>query len=144
MPTDALAGRATGNRPRGTGVESFYDPAAQAGCRKRSLRVGVDPAVADLHVGPLHRRPGGAMRDLLLARVARMRFERMVERLAIDVLRMRRQMALHRLRQVGIAAIGHGEPPPALVSIILSTEGSRRLERGQSPFPAARPPRRAL
>ena len=46
------------------------------------------PVVAYLHVGSLHRCPSRAVSDLLLPFVFRMGGEGVVERFAIDVLRM--------------------------------------------------------
>ena len=48
-----------------------------------------DPAATDLHVGALDRRPGGAMRPFLLARIIWMRRKGVIERFAVDVLGVR-------------------------------------------------------
>jgi hypothetical protein len=53
-----------------------------------------NPAVANLDVGPLHREPGNAVRARL---VTWMGHKCVVERLTIDVLRVRRQMSLDRI-----------------------------------------------
>jgi hypothetical protein len=50
-------------------------------CIFRSLRRkrATNPAAADLHVGPLDRRPGDAMRRLFLAQFADMRGKGVIE-----------------------------------------------------------------
>lgn len=48
-----------------------------------------DPALADFNVRSLHGSPGDAVRPLL---ITRMRHKSVIERLAINILRMRRQM----------------------------------------------------
>ena len=53
---------------------------------------------------------GDAMGRFLLTRIAGMSRERMIECLAVDVLGVRRQMALNRFRQVMIATVGHVPP----------------------------------
>ena len=51
-----------------------------------------NPAATDLHVGALDRRPGGAMRPFLLARIIWMRRKGVIERFAVDVLSVRGKM----------------------------------------------------
>ena len=51
------------------------------------------------------------MRNLLLSRIAAMRGERMIECLAIDILRMRGQMVANRRREVGVGSIWHASRP---------------------------------
>jgi hypothetical protein len=58
------------------------------------------PIVPDLDVGSLHGRPGNAMSDFFLPRVVGVRCKRMIESLAIDVLRMVWQMVPNRSREV--------------------------------------------
>jgi hypothetical protein len=48
------------------------------------------------------------MRGFLLARIAGMGGEGVIEGLAIDVLRVRRQMVLHGGGQIVIGSVGHG------------------------------------
>ena len=60
------------------------------------------PMGSDLLVRPFHRGPGCAMRDFLLAVVAPVRCERVIEGLAIDVLGMRWQVITNRRRKVFI------------------------------------------
>src|SRR6516225_1930695 len=66
-----------------------------------------DPAAADLNEGAFDRRPGDAVRRFLLARIAAMRGEGMIESFAIDVLGVRRQMCLYRSRQIIVRSIWH-------------------------------------
>ena len=63
--------------------------------------------VADLFVSSFDGGPGCAVRDLLLPHVAAMRGKGMIEGLAIDILRMRGQVAANRRREVGVGAIWH-------------------------------------
>jgi len=51
------------------------------------------------------------MGGLLLPRITRMRGIGMIERLAVDVLRMFRQMMTNRWRQIGIDRVRHAFPP---------------------------------
>ena len=67
-----------------------------------------NPIVAELDVGPLHGGPGNAMGRLFLPAFAGMRGPGVVERLAINVLRMVGQMIAHRRRQIVIDSIRHG------------------------------------
>src|SRR6516162_109491 len=62
----------------------------------------------DLHVGALDRRPGDAVRGLLLARIAYVRREGMIEGLAVDVLGVWRNVCLHRRRQIAVGTVWHG------------------------------------
>lgn len=71
----------------------------------------MNPAVTNLLVRPLHSRPGNPMRPFLPLRVPVVRRKCVVERLAIDVLRMRRKMMTHRRWQIGIIGIWHNTPP---------------------------------
>lgn len=75
---------------------------------ERPQRLQRHPLIAHLDVGPFYGRPCDAMGDLLLPRVSCMGSERMVEGRAIDILRVRRQMAADRGGQFGIPLIGHG------------------------------------
>src|SRR5262245_53834174 len=87
-------------------------PSAAAPCDDRaSMRAG-DPTIADLHIGPLDGSPGDAVRPLLPVRLAGMRGERGVERLAIDVLGVRRKVTPHGARQIAVRCIGHGSARP--------------------------------
>ena len=67
------------------------------------------PTCRLLDVGALDRRPGDHMRALFAVDLAGMRGIGMVERLAIDVLRMLGQMVAHGRRQIVIDAIWHGQ-----------------------------------
>jgi hypothetical protein len=69
-----------------------------------------NPMIAILDVGSLNRRPRGPVGDLLLPAVPRMCGKAMVEGFAIDILRMRRQMAADRKWQVVIREVGHRVP----------------------------------
>ena len=51
------------------------------------------------------------MRSLLLPRVTGVRTESMIERLAVNILRMRRQMRADRGWQIEVSCIGHGQSP---------------------------------
>ena len=51
-----------------------------------------DPALADFDVRSLHGSPGDAMRSLF---ITRMRHKSVIERLAINILRMRRRRIWH-------------------------------------------------
>jgi hypothetical protein len=55
----------------------------------------------------LDRRPGDAVRGLFLARLSGMGREGMVERLAIDILRVLGKMVPHRRREIGIFPVRH-------------------------------------
>jgi hypothetical protein len=70
-----------------------------------SLAADRNPSTADLYVGSLDRGPGNAMRRFLLARIAAMSGKGMVEGLAINVLRVRRQVRLHRRGKILVAAV---------------------------------------
>jgi hypothetical protein len=59
-------------------------------------------------VGSLDGRPRGAVSDLFLANISRMRREGMVERGSIDVLRVGGKVVADRCGKIGIRAIGHG------------------------------------
>ncbi len=63
------------------------------------------PSIPALAITPLHRRPGDAKRRRLVAAVP---LPGVVERLAENVLRVRRQMIAHGRRQFIIARIRHG------------------------------------
>src|SRR3974377_1341979 len=78
-----------------------------SGTRPSAVGPPRNPAFSDLDVAPLDRAPGDPMRRLLLARVARVGREGMVERLAVDVLRMRRKVVPHGGRKVVVSAVGH-------------------------------------
>src|SRR6516165_36859 len=65
------------------------------------------PVIPELHVRPLHGRPGFTVSDLLLPSVSGMRGKRVVEGFAIDILRVLRQMAANWQGKVGIRLIGH-------------------------------------
>ena len=69
------------------------------------------PAIAILDVGPFDGRPSGAVSDLFLPNIPRVSCEGMVERGAIDVLRMRRKVIADRWRQLDIATVRQGFPP---------------------------------
>ena len=56
------------------------------------------PAVPNFDIRSLYRRPGDTMRRFLLSLIPDMRSKGMVERLAINVLRMGRQVVPHRSR----------------------------------------------
>ena len=79
-------------------------------CVFRSLprKRATNPAAADLHVGPLDRRPGDPMRRLFLVQFADMRGKGVIEGLAVDILSMWRQMGLHRSGKVTVGSIRHG------------------------------------
>jgi hypothetical protein len=80
------------------------DPGRRLWINIRSLG---DPFITDFHIRPLDCGPGDAVRGFLPARIARMRFESVIECLAIDVLCMRRQVPTHRRRKIGVRSIGH-------------------------------------
>ena len=65
------------------------------------------PTVADLFVGMFHSGPRDLMCPHLLVGLSRMRGKGVVERLAVDALRMSGQMMAHRFRKVGIGSIRH-------------------------------------
>ena len=48
------------------------------------------------------------MRGLLLARIAHVRCEGMIESLAVNVLGVRRKVCLHRRRQIAVGPVWHG------------------------------------
>src|SRR6185437_6468104 len=85
--------------------------ARQRHCQKQ-LRP-LNPALCTLDVTAFDGRPRDAMRRLLLPRVAFVRSESMIERLAIYALRMGRQDVTHRRWQILVAAIRHSEPRPS-------------------------------
>jgi hypothetical protein len=66
-----------------------------------------NPLVSILDVGSLDCGPRNPMRRLLLPWIAHMRRERVIEGFAINVLRVGRQMLLHRRRQVVISPVRH-------------------------------------
>jgi hypothetical protein len=59
-----------------------------------------------LCVAPFDRGPGDAVRGFLLPWIARMGGKRVIEGLAVDVLRMRRKMVANCRRQINVLAIG--------------------------------------
>ena len=61
----------------------------------RSGSAALDPLIAIFFVATLDRSPGDAMRSFLLARIAHVFGVRVIEGLAVDVLRMIRKMAAH-------------------------------------------------
>src|SRR5690242_16753914 len=67
----------------------------------------LDPAAVFLDVSAFDRRPGDHVRALLAVALAGELAIGVVERLAVDVLRVVGQMAAHRRRQIGIVAVGH-------------------------------------
>ncbi len=77
----------------------------------QSLFLFGDPTIAQFYVRALDRRPGDTVRRFLLARFASVLGKSMIKRLAINVLRVRRQVALHRLRQIVIGSVRHGNSP---------------------------------
>src|SRR5262245_20581040 len=98
-----------------------------------------DPAVTYLHVGSFDRGPGDAVGRLLALDVVLVRGKGGVERRAVDVLGVRRQMRLqHRCRKIGIARIRHvlalsfsrpvSRCAPGLVCAGSILERARRLE----------------
>src|SRR6185437_7945602 len=72
-----------------------------------SLFCAVYPTVADLFVRTFHSRPRNLMCPYLLVCFSRVRGKGVVERLAVDALRMSRQMMAHRFRKVGIGSVRH-------------------------------------
>jgi hypothetical protein len=60
------------------------------------------PLVPHFDMGSLHRRPSGAMRDLLLPRVSGVGREGMIEGFAINILRVRWQVVPNREGKVGV------------------------------------------
>jgi hypothetical protein len=66
-----------------------------------------NPAIPYLGIRSFDRRPGNAVRSLLLARIADMGREGMIECLTIDVPRMRWQMPLHREGKIIVASVRH-------------------------------------
>src|SRR5215469_12341148 len=73
----------------------------------RVSAAALDPRVAFFHVTTFHGRPSDPMRGLLLARIAAMGSERVIEGLAVDVLRVLRQMASNGRRQLEVMAVRH-------------------------------------
>lgn len=74
--------------------------------RSRAGRAA-DPAAAYLYIRALDRSPGDAVGRLFLARIAGMRREGVIESFAVDVLSVRRQVLLHRRRQIIVREVGH-------------------------------------
>jgi len=66
------------------------------------------PFASDLGIGALDCRPGDTMRGLFLARLPGMGGKGMVERLAIDILRVLGKMAPHGWWEIGIVPVRHG------------------------------------
>lgn len=67
----------------------------------------LDPAVTELDVGAFDGRPCDPVGGLLLPRVAGMRSKRVIEGLAVNILRKRRQMPLHGERQIVVRSVRH-------------------------------------
>ena len=59
------------------------------------MGIPFQPRVTDLHIGALNGRPSDAMCRLLLARIAHMGRECMVESFAINILRVRGEVLLN-------------------------------------------------
>lgn len=74
-------------------------PASVACCGEPQLG---QPRIADLAITLLHRRPRYTMRDFFLSRVVPVSVPRVIEGFAINVLRVRRQMAPDPLGKIGI------------------------------------------
>jgi hypothetical protein len=67
----------------------------------RAALAGPTPLSKNAYKLPLlHRSPDDAMRRFLLPRIAGLRGKSMVERLAINILGMGRQVMAHRRRQI--------------------------------------------
>jgi len=77
--------------------------------------VAGDPMIADLFVRPFHCRPGDPMRGFLLSGVADASRERMIERFAVDVPRVFREVAADILREVRVGCVWHRGLPRQLV-----------------------------
>jgi hypothetical protein len=83
--------------------------------------VYLPPVIAHFNIRSLDGGPGDAARRFFLARVSGMGVEGVVESLAIDILRVRRQMVCDRRRQILVGTIGHREPPFELPTEIEAT-----------------------
>lgn len=70
------------------------------------------PAICLLDVGSLDGRPSDAVSNLFLPNVTRVSCKGVVERGAIDVLRMRRKVIADRWRQIDIATVRQGNGFP--------------------------------
>src|SRR5215469_18148066 len=96
----------------------------------RGSAAALDPHVAFFHVTTFHGRPGDPMRGLLLPRIAAMGSERVIEGLAVDVLRVLRQMASNGRRQLEVMAVPHR----------FCSRGARTGQYAPGPSAAAVPP----
>ncbi len=64
-----------------------------------------DPAISNLDIGALDRRPRDPVRDLVPARIIDVRSKSVVEGCPVDILRMFREMRADRSRKVGVGTI---------------------------------------
>jgi len=66
-----------------------------------------NPTVTNLHIDALDGGPGNAVRSFLLARISRVVRECMIERGAIDILRVRRQVTADRGWKISVGLVRH-------------------------------------
>lgn len=88
------------------------------------------PAFADFHIGVLYGSPGDSMRPRFPITFARMSSIGVIERFAVNILRMMRQMRSDRLRQVTVRFIWHRRFPYRLGTI--STRFRHDFDFGQN------------
>ena len=75
----------------------------------QSLAFPDHPITTHFDIGSLDRSPGDAVCRLFLARIAGMGREGVIKGLAINVLRMGRQVPLHRDGKIVVGSIGHDD-----------------------------------